>query len=76
MPDFKKLKDQISIVKEMDKDQEQNNCLLSSQQTSAIQSPSLWRCPYCEVQVTSAPLLKQHLKICPSRLKEEVNQQG
>ena len=70
----------------MDKDQEQNNCLLSSQQTSAsitsvdsrpaIQSPSLWRCPYCEVQVTSAPLLKQHLKICPSRLTEEVNQQG
>ena len=39
--------------------------------TPAIQQPAPWRCPYCEVQVMSAPLLKQHLKICPSRLKEE-----
>ena len=39
--------------------------------TPATQQPAPWRCPYCEVQVMSAPLLKQHLKICPSRLKDE-----
>ena len=44
--------------------------------TPAIQQPRLWQCPYCEVQVIAAPLLKQHLRVCPSRLKEEGNQQA